>query len=71
MAFPTAVNDQFTDVVELSEGVGPVVAKAIIDERDKNGPFRNAADLAARMGFSPKLVSELEAQGLIIGPVPA
>jgi competence protein ComEA len=47
------------------------VAKAIIDERDKNGPFRNAADLAARMGFSPKLVSELEAQGLIIGPVPA
>jgi competence protein ComEA len=70
MAFPTAVNDQVTDVIELSEGLGPV-AKAIIDERDKNGPFRNAADLAARMGFSPKLVSELEAQGLIIGPVPA
>ena len=33
MAFPTSVNDQVTDVVELSEGLGPVVAKAIIDER--------------------------------------
>jgi competence protein ComEA len=71
MAFPTSVNDQITDVVELSEGLGPVMAKAIIDERDNNGPFKNAADLAARVGLSPKLVSELEAQGLIIRPPPA
>jgi competence protein ComEA len=71
MAFPTAVNNQFTGVVELSEGLGPVMAKAIIDERDKNGPFKNATDLAARVGLSPKLASELEAQGLIISPPPA
>jgi competence protein ComEA len=69
MAFPTSVNDQFLDQAALAslKGLDPVMAKAIIDERTENGPFKNADDLMDRVrGLSPKLVSELQEQGLII-----
>ncbi len=64
MAFPTAVNNQITDA-ELISDFGPLVGNAIITERSKNGPFKNGVDLATRVGLSQKLVSELEAKGLI------
>jgi len=65
MAFPTAVNDQITAADELIADLGPLVGNAIITERNKNGPFKNGVDLATRVGLSQKLVSELEAKGLI------
>jgi len=47
--------------------LGPVKSKAIIDERTKNGPFRDATDLANRVkGLGMKSVTKLETQGLTI-----
>ncbi len=42
-------------------------SKAIVDERTKNGPFKNADDFANRVkGIGDKTVVSLEAQGLTI-----
>ena len=61
------VNTADTAALESVKGIGPVHAKAIIDERTKNGPFKDADDLAARVkGLGAKSVVNLEAAGLTI-----
>ncbi|MBC8731853.1 ComEA family DNA-binding protein [Paraburkholderia sp. UCT2] len=61
------VNTADQAALESVKGIGPVHAKAILDERAKNGPFKNADDLAARVkGIGQKSVENLEAAGLTI-----
>src|SRR5579864_2990781 len=61
------VNTADTAALESVKGIGPVHARAIIDERTKNGPFKDADDLANRVkGIGPKSVQNLEAAGLTI-----
>jgi competence protein ComEA len=61
------VNSADQAALESVKGIGPVHAKAIIDERTKNGPFKDADDLAARVkGLGTKSVTNLEAAGLTI-----
>jgi competence protein ComEA len=61
------VNSADQAALETVKGIGPVHAKAIIDERTKNGPFKDADDLAARVkGIGAKSVTNLEAAGLTI-----
>jgi len=61
------VNTADQAALESVKGIGPVHAKAILDERAKNGPFKNADDLAARVkGIGQKSVTNLEAAGLTI-----
>ncbi|MEA3086988.1 MAG: competence protein ComEA [Paraburkholderia sp.] len=61
------VNSADQAALESVKGIGPVHAKAIIDERTKNGPFKNADDLATRVkGIGTKSVTNLEAAGLTI-----
>src|ERR1700741_843453 len=61
------VNSADQAALESVKGIGPVHSKAIIDERTKNGPFKDADDLAARVkGIGPKSVKNLEAAGLTI-----
>src|ERR1700757_4066124 len=61
------VNTADQAALESVKGIGPVHAKAIIDERTKNGPFKDADDLAARVkGIGAKSVKNLEAAGLTI-----
>ncbi|MGF6609841.1 competence protein ComEA [Paraburkholderia sp. WSM4175] len=61
------VNTADQAALESVKGIGPVHAKAILDERGKNGPFKNADDLAARVkGIGQKSVENLEAAGLTI-----
>ena len=61
------VNSADQAALESVKGIGPVHAKAIIDERTKNGPFKNADDLATRVkGIGTKSVVNLEAAGLTI-----
>lgn len=61
------VNSADETALESVKGIGPVHAKAIIDERSKNGPFKDADDLANRVkGIGPKSVQNLEAAGLTI-----
>ncbi|MEI6000599.1 helix-hairpin-helix domain-containing protein [Paraburkholderia bengalensis] len=61
------VNNADQAALESVKGIGPVHAKAIIDERTKNGPFKDADDLANRVkGIGHKSVKNLEAAGLTI-----
>jgi competence ComEA-like helix-hairpin-helix protein len=62
------VNTADQAALESVKGLGPVKSKAIIDERAKNGPYKDADDLAARVkGLGTKSVAKLEEAGLTIG----
>ncbi|WP_321784696.1 ComEA family DNA-binding protein [Burkholderia pyrrocinia] len=62
------VNSADQAALESVKGLGPVKSKAIIDERTKNGPFKDADDLASRVkGLGTKSVGHLEENGLTIG----
>jgi competence protein ComEA len=67
MAAAVEVNTADETALETVKGIGPAHAKAIIDERTKNGPFKDADDLVSRVkGIGPKSVQNLEAAGLTI-----
>lgn len=62
------VNTADQAALEAVKGLGPVKSKAIVDERTKNGPFKDADDLATRVkGLGTKSVANLEQNGLTIG----
>jgi len=62
------VNTADQAALESVKGLGPVKSKAIIDERTKNGPFKDADDLVTRVkGIGTKSVASLEQNGLTIG----
>lgn len=68
LAAAVEVNTADQAALESVKGLGPVKSKAIIDERAKNGPFKDADDLANRVkGLGAKSVANLEAAGLTIG----
>ncbi|WP_175777059.1 ComEA family DNA-binding protein [Burkholderia anthina] len=68
LAAAVEVNTADQATLESVKGLGPVKSKAIIDERTKNGPFKNADDLANRVkGLGTKSVGHLEENGLTIG----
>jgi competence protein ComEA len=49
------------------KGVGPATARSIVEERNKRGPYKDAADLAERVsGIGPKSVAKLQDAGLTI-----
>ena len=52
------------------KGVGKVKAQAIIEFRQKHGPFRSVDELAQVKGFSQKLIDRNRAD-IKLGPVPA
>ncbi|CAG9275050.1 Flagellar hook-length control protein fliK [Paraburkholderia unamae] len=67
LAAAVEVNTADETALESVKGIGPVHAKAIIDERTKNGPFKDADDLVNRVkGIGPKSVQNLETAGLTI-----
>ncbi|WP_244815868.1 helix-hairpin-helix domain-containing protein [Caballeronia sp. Lep1P3] len=62
------VNTADQAALDSVKGLGPVKSKAIVDERAKNGPFKDADDLANRVkGLGTKSVAKLEENGLTIG----
>ncbi|BCX87910.1 competence protein ComEA [Methylomarinovum tepidoasis] len=60
--FALAVNINKADAAAIAEelkGVGKTKAEAIVKERQKNGPFKNGEDLAARVkGIGPATVAK-------------
>jgi len=40
-------------------GIGPAKARAIVEDRERNGPFRSIDDLARVKGIGPKLLERL------------
>ncbi|KMQ81028.1 Flagellar hook-length control protein FliK [Candidatus Burkholderia pumila] len=62
------VNTADEAALDSVKGLGPVKSKAIVDERTKNGPFKDADDLANRVkGLGQKSVAKLEENSLTIG----
>ncbi|WP_321800161.1 helix-hairpin-helix domain-containing protein [Caballeronia sp. J97] len=62
------VNTANSDALRGIKGIGPAKAKAILDERQAHGPFKDANDLSTRVkGMGGKTVQRLEAEGLTIG----
>jgi len=57
--------------LDALKGVGPAKAKAIIDYRDKNGPFKSVDDLAKVKGFGAKTVDKLRPELTVGGAAPA
>ena len=62
------VNTANDDALRGIKGIGPAKAKAILDERDAHGPFKDAAELEqAREGHGRQTVERLQAEGLPSG----
>ncbi len=59
-----AVNINTASVQELDavKGIGPSKAKAIVDYRTKNGPFKSVDDLKQVKGFGAKSVAKLRSE---------
>lgn len=59
-----AVNINTASLEELNavKGIGPSKAKAIIEHREKNGPFKSLDDLKAVKGFGDKSVDKLRGE---------
>ena len=41
-------------------GIGPVLARRIVEHRERNGPFRSIEELRAVRGIGPSLIARLE-----------
>jgi len=66
------VNTANEDALRGVKGVGPARAKAILDERNAHGPFKDAADLSKRVkGLGGHTLERLQGEGLAIGPAGA
>ena len=68
MAF-AAVNLNTATASDLDgiKGIGPSKAKAIIDYRSKNGPFKSIDDLKNVKGFGEKSIAKLKGELTVSG----
>lgn len=59
-----AVNLNTATVAELDavNGIGPSKASAIVEYRNKNGPFKSVDDLKGVKGFGEKSVAKLRSE---------
>lgn len=66
------VNTANEDALRGIKGIGPARAKAILDERNAHGPFKDASDLGKRVkGMGGHTVERLQGEGLAVGPAGA
>jgi competence protein ComEA len=68
MAFAQVdVNKADQAALDGVRGIGPKLSKTILDERKKNGDFKNWEDLESRVkGVGPKSAVRLSANGLTV-----
>lgn len=66
-ARPVDINRAGSAELQAVKGIGPVLAKKIIDYRSKNGYFQTIQDLAKVDGIGAKLIARWEKQ-LIVEP---
>jgi competence protein ComEA len=58
-AAPLDLNSATVKQLVTLPGVGPTTARAIVEFRDKSGPFRRVEDLLAIRGISPRKLEQL------------
>lgn len=61
------INTATKEELQSLKGVGPSKAKAIIDYRTKNGPFKTADDLNNVPGFGDKSTAKLKSSVTVSG----
>ncbi|MCE5181897.1 MAG: helix-hairpin-helix domain-containing protein [Betaproteobacteria bacterium] len=66
-AGPVNLNTATQAELDTLKGVGPVKAKAIVDYRTQNGPFKSVDDLEKVSGFGKKTVDKLRADLTVSG----
>lgn len=64
------LNSASAKELEAVKGIGPAKAKAVIEYREKNGPFKSVDDLKKVKGFGAKTLDKLR-PGLSVGEAPA
>ncbi|BCB25827.1 hypothetical protein SKTS_07130 [Sulfurimicrobium lacus] len=64
---PIDLNAATQAQLESVKGIGPVKAKAIIEYRTKNGPFKSVDDLQKVTGFGKPSVNKLRAEVTVGG----
>ena len=58
-AAPIDVNTATVDQLEALPGIGPTLAAAIVQERERNGPFRSVDDLNRVPGIGDGRLAQL------------
>lgn len=67
-AAATDVNLATPEQLQEVKGIGPKMARLIVEERDRGGKFSSIADLSDRVrGIGPKKAAALQESGLIAG----
>jgi len=61
------INTATQDELDAVKGIGPGKAKAIIDFRTKNGPFKSVDDLKGVKGFGEKSLAKLRGDLTVSG----
>jgi competence protein ComEA len=56
------INQGDAEQLMTIKGIGPVMAKRIIEHREKNGPFKKVEDLLAVRGIGEKSLERLRSQ---------
>ncbi|WP_308638813.1 ComEA family DNA-binding protein [Paenibacillus silvisoli] len=54
------INHATAAELDALPGIGAAKAKSIVDDREKNGPFRSADDLLRVKGIGPKLLDKMK-----------
>jgi competence protein ComEA len=67
-AQPIDVNTATIEQLEQLPGVGPGVAKAIVDFRQKSGPFRRVEDLLAIRGMTKQRLEKIRPYVVVASP---
>src|SRR5262249_29770553 len=57
---PLQLNHASAPELDALPGIGPVLARRIVEHRTRYGPFRSREELRAVRGTGPALVSRLE-----------
>jgi len=65
------INTATVEQLDALKGVGPAKAKAIVEHRTKNGPFKTVDDLEAVKGFGKKSVDGLRSEITVGGAAAA
>ncbi len=70
-AKPIDLNRATLEQLEELPGIGPSMARRILEFREKSGPFRRVQDLLAIRGIGPKRFEALRPYVFVSPPAPA